>query len=230
MFYGDPWYWFVKTLARIFAFELSGGLTIIGLENLPLEGPVIVAPNHLSYFDPPIVAATVPRKVAFMAKEELFRVPVIGWIVKSLNSFPVRRGEGDTEAIRETLERLAAGKLVLVFPEGTRGNGRELGPFNRGVAMLAKRSGAAVVPVGISGTERKLGKSASNPKWAHSTIVFGQPLFYKDFDDRDGFTQALRAAVHAACLRAGLPLTDAPDIPETTPDDPPAAPTEATSP
>lgn len=230
MFYGDPWYWFVKTLARITAFELSGGLTIIGRKNVPAEGPVIVAPNHLSHFDPPIVAATVPRKVAFMAKEELFKIPIIGAIIASLNSFPVRRGEGDTEAIRKTLERLAAGELVLVFPEGTRGNGRELGPFNRGVAMLAKRSGAAVIPVGISGTERKLGKGASIPKWAHATIVFGKPMFYKDFDDRDAFTDALRAAVHAACLRAGLPLTDDPDSPPTKPADPPAAPTEATSP
>ena len=230
MFYGDPWYWFVETLARVGAFQVFGGLTIIGRDNIPLKGPVIVAPNHLSHFDRPLVAGTVPRKVAFMAKEELFKVPVFGPMIRSLNAFPVRRGGGDTEAIRKTLERLAAGELVLVFPEGTRGDGKVLGPFNRGVALLAKRSGAAVVPTGISGTERKLPKGASIPRWAHATIAYGPPLRYADFPDRDAFADALRAAVHAACQRAGLPLTDGPESPNSKSDGPPAGPTEPTTP
>lgn len=206
----DPWYWFVRNFVRVLGFQLTGGLGVEGIENIPRTGPVIVAPNHLSHLDPPIVACSVPRKVAFMAKEELFRNPVFGALIGSLNAFPVRRGEGDTEAIRKTLERLDAGELVLVFPEGTRGDGKVLGPFNRGVGMLAKRSGALVVPAGIAGTERKLPRGAAFPRLAKTKIVFGAPLDYRNFEGRkarDQFGEALREAVTDAARRAGLDLT-----------------------
>ncbi|MCB8931955.1 MAG: 1-acyl-sn-glycerol-3-phosphate acyltransferase [Chthonomonadaceae bacterium] len=205
-------------------------MRVEGLEHIPRTGPVIVAPNHLSHLDPPIVACSVPRKVAFMAKEELFRNPLFGRLISSLNAFPVRRGEGDTEAIRKTLERLEAGELVLVFPEGTRGDGRTLGPFNRGVGMLAKRSGAVVVPAGIAGTERKLPRGGGRPRFARTTIVFGPPLEYRTFEEadrkraRDLFADALRASVEAAARRAGLALTSDPTGTH------PATSSEATSP
>lgn len=229
----DPWYWFVRNLARVVGFQLTGGLRIEGLEHVPATGPVIVAPNHVSHLDPPIVACSVRRKVAFMAKEELFRNPLFGGLIRSLNAFPVRRGEGDTEAIRKTLERLEAGELVLVFPEGTRGDGRSLGPFNRGVGMLAKRSGATVVPAGIAGTQRKLPRGGG-PRFARCSIVFGPPLDYRTFEEedrknaRDLFAEALRTSVEEAARRAGLPLTSDPEAKSSGPSTAATSPTEPT--
>src|SRR5436190_18063312 len=149
----SAWYAFVLRLVRNGFFRLvTGGLRSIGEENIPKTGAVIFAPNHVSNLDPPAIACgTNKRQLAFMAKEELFKGP-FGKLIASVGAFPVRRGEGDTEAIRKTIALLEEGRAVLVFPEGTRGDGKQLGPINRGVAMLAKRTNATVLPIGVVGT------------------------------------------------------------------------------
>jgi len=211
----DTWYWFVRNLVRVVYFRGTGGLTILGLENVPLEGPLIVAPNHVSELDPPAIACTIPRKIAFMSKEELFRNRLLGGLIRSLNAFPVRRGEGDTEAIRKTLAKLAEGEAVLVFPEGTRGDGVTMGPITRGVGMLAKRSGAPVLPVGIAGTHRKFPRGKSVPGWGRTTVAFGKPLRFEDYG-RETFADALAEAVRQQCGYAGLELKAARAEPSST--------------
>lgn len=207
------WYAFVRWLVRVFFFKGTGGLTIRGLENIPKVGPLIVAPNHVSHLDPPVIACAMNRQITFMAKAELFEHGLFGKLIASLGAFPVRRGEGDMEAIRLTLKLLEEGRAVLMFPEGTRGDGQTMLPFNKGVGMIAKRAGAPVLPVGISGTHRKWPRGKSKPKWGRVTVVFGEPFRYEEVavhpseaENRDAFAAELQRRILKACQEGGLRL------------------------
>jgi 1-acyl-sn-glycerol-3-phosphate acyltransferase len=204
------WYGFVRWLVRVFFFKFSGGFRAVGLENVPRTGALIVAPNHASHLDPPATACAMPRPIAFMAKKELFGHKLFGALIRSLDAFPVQRGEGDTEAIRKTLKLLQEGRAVLVFPEGTRGPGERLLPFNKGVGMIAKRSGAAVLPVGIVGTAAKWGRGSKKPKWGKVAVVFGRPFSYGDVagrsseaEAREAFVRELEKRILEACEQGG---------------------------
>jgi 1-acyl-sn-glycerol-3-phosphate acyltransferase len=148
-----------------------------------------------------------------MAKEELFRVPVFGALIRSLDAFPVKRGAADMEAIRLTLRLLEEDRALLVFPEGTRGDGRTLLPFNRGVAMLAKRSGAAVLPAGIVGTHKKMPRGRWFPWLGRTTVTYGAPLRYAEFETsgpeseaREAFSKTLEERLIELCRSGGLEL------------------------
>ncbi len=185
-----------------------------------MEGPVLVAPVHMSMLDPPLLGCTSPRALRFMAKEELFRPPGLSHLIRSLGAFPVRRGENDTAAIRLALERLSLGEAVLVFPEGTRNDGRTMLPIQVGLAMLAKRTGATILPVGIAGTEKVLPKGASRPRRARVTVAYGHPFRYEDVAEgltereaRKAFAAELGRRIQAACVEAGHPIAPAPETP-----------------
>ncbi len=195
----------------------SGGLKIIGQENVPLEGPVILAPIHVSFFDPPVVSCGSPRAVAFLAKEELFNPPVFGPLIRSLNAFPVKRGAGDTSAVRLALEKLAEGHCLIMFPEGTRGDGITLGPMQSGVALLAKKSGALVVPTGVYGTHKILPKGRKLPGFSRLRVAFGKPFSFADAstseDDKTNrrlFSERLEREIVAQCRIAGLEVRTSP--------------------
>lgn len=207
------WYAFVRTTVRNLFFKLrTGGLRSVGEKNVPMEGGIIVAPNHLSHLDPPSVACGMKRQLTFMAKEELFR-GIFGKIIRSLGAFPVRRGETDTESIRKSIEFLNEGRALLVFPEGTRGDGKHLLPINRGVAMLAKRTGVPVVPVGIVGSHLILPKGQKKIKRHCLTLVYGEPFTYasvavhaSEKENREAFSQELARRIVALCASEGLNL------------------------
>lgn len=143
--------WLVTTLMRLF-----GRVSLRGLEHVPSSGPLLVVSNHLSSIDPHVVAAVIRLHIVFMAKEELFRWP-LHYISNWYGAIPVRRGEADREAIRMALELLAEGKAIGVFPEGTRSRSGRLGPGHAGAGLLALRSGAPILPVGIAGTNQVSG-------------------------------------------------------------------------
>lgn len=222
-FLRTAWYWSVRNLVRTLFFVGGGGFRVLGAERVPLEGAVIVAPVHVSTLDPPAVACGLPRMLAFMAKAELFRVPVFGPLIRSLGAFPVRRGEGDTEAIRMTLKLLGEGRAVLVFPEGTRGDGQRMLPVNRGVAMLAKRSGAMVLPVGLAGTAKRLPRGGSFPRFGRVTVCFGEPFRYSEVagtgkEQERAFGAELQSRLLIACREAGFPVEPPqPDSPGAEP-------------
>ena len=144
-------------------FRLILRCRITGLENIPTTGAVL-APNHQSFWDIPLIAVMVSRRVHFMAKEELFRVPVFGAIIRSLLAFPVKRGAPDRTAIRYAIEKLQEGDLVVVFPEGTRSKTGELGPFAPGAALIAMKAGVPMVPVALIGTNRILRNGGLLPR------------------------------------------------------------------
>jgi 1-acyl-sn-glycerol-3-phosphate acyltransferase len=123
-------------------------LQIKGFDHMPEEGSVILISNHTSWLDPLVLAVATKRPIAFMAKEELFRGPLITWFLKQLHAFPVQRGEGDRRALRSAQQILKKGGVLGLFPEGTRNDG-ELLPFQKGAALIALRAGAPVFPVGI---------------------------------------------------------------------------------
>ena len=127
---------------------------VIGADNLPAEGGVILAANHVSYLDIPLLACSVPRRVDFMGKMELFRNPLTGPLFRRLGGFPVRRGEVDRSALEEAVKRLREGRVVAIYPEGTRSRDGILRPGKAGIGMLVARSGARVVPAYIRGTDR----------------------------------------------------------------------------
>jgi 1-acyl-sn-glycerol-3-phosphate acyltransferase len=151
-------------------------LHVEGVEHVPRSGPAILAPNHVSYLDPVVVGISVRRRLHFMAKKELFRNRLGAWFFRGLHAFPVTRERVDPSTLKHTLSLLAAGQMVLMFPEGTRGAGRTLGPAKPGVAMLAARSGAPVVPVFHWGAEAIWPRGSRRIRRAHLRVRFGPPL------------------------------------------------------
>jgi 1-acyl-sn-glycerol-3-phosphate acyltransferase len=151
-----------------------------GWRHVPASGPVLLVANHASVLDPPLIAGMTARPVSFMAKAELFGVPLFGGLIRRLNASPVRRDGTDPSALRLALRLLRQGRALLVFPEGTRGDGQELQEAKAGAGMLAVLSGAPVVPVYIQGTARAWPKGRALPRPAKVTVWFGQPLTFED--------------------------------------------------
>lgn len=170
-------------------FGLPYRLTVRGAEHLPAQGPVLVAVSHKSDVDPLFVGAGLRRQVRFMAKIELFRVPLLGTLVRALGAFPVDRGAGDRAALETSLTLLAAGEPLLMFPEGHRFKDDEIHPFLAGVGMLAVRSGAPVIPVALKGTNRIAGRG--RPRLPRVRLTIGPPVALGDLEGR-------RSAVYAA--------------------------------
>lgn len=129
------------------------GLKVEGGENIPKEGAIIVAPNHKSYWDPPLVGvASRERIIHYMAKEELFKNPIFGWVLRKFGTFPVKRGSVDRQAIKTAVMELKKGNPLGIFPEGTRIKKEGLGRFHSGMASLALMTGTPVLPVAIVGS------------------------------------------------------------------------------
>jgi 1-acyl-sn-glycerol-3-phosphate acyltransferase len=149
----DPWLYKVApvvlptTLSQLYRLRASG------TEHLPPRGPAIVVINHQSDFDPPFIGVSFARPLRFMAKSELFEQAWFRWTIEHLGAFPIHRGEGDREALRRSLEVLAARQVLLMFPEGTRHEDGRVHPFEPGVGLLALRSGAPVIPAAMKGTD-----------------------------------------------------------------------------
>ena len=162
-------YDFVKGFFRL-QFHLMGW-KIYDIENLPVEGPVILAINHVSFWDPIVAASSLPRHVSFMAKDELFALPILGWIFSKLGAFPVKRGQGDMNAIRQSLTLLKEGQVLGLFPEGSRSKTGEVQKGLPGMVLLMEKSKASVVPIKVLGTRRLLRKG-----WGKIAVVVGQPL------------------------------------------------------
>lgn len=151
--------------AVLFRFEASG------LENIPSSGPVVLCSNHISLLDPTTVGTKVDRKVHYMAKAELFDVPLFGPFIRSLGAFPVKRGGVSKEAIRTAIALLKEGKVMGIFPEGSRSAAGD-SAGKKGAAMIALKSGAVVIPVAI------IGKYGIFRKMR---IKYGKPIDMSDF-------------------------------------------------
>ncbi len=123
----------------------------MGFESIPAQGPLIIICNHVSGFDPPVVGTLVARPLYYMTKEELFRFRPLGFLIRNLHAYPVKRGKPDRQALRTSLDLLTAGHALLIFPEGHRTPTGELQPARSGSVFLSRRTGARIVPIGIVG-------------------------------------------------------------------------------
>ena len=145
-------YSFLASVLKLF-YKLMFRINIEGIENVTTDGGVIFTPNHKSNFDPPLIACILPVRLTFMAKEELFKMKIIGFILKKCGAFPIKRGGTDISAMKSALKILKDGGNMLIFPEGTRcpENGKIL-RGKSGAALLAYKSEAKIVPIGIDGS------------------------------------------------------------------------------
>ena len=149
-----PWFYHVSRLiVRIVLFLLTRR-ELIGQQNIPNRGPLLVVANHLSLADPPLLNICLGREVMFMAKAKLFRFRVLGYFIRSLGAFPVRQGRPDRKALRQAEQVLRQGTALVIFPEGMRSRSAKLQSSFSGSALIAFRSGATILPVGITGTEK----------------------------------------------------------------------------
>lgn len=151
MFYKIIYSLLIPTMKLLFRYA------IYGKQNIPKNGQIIIAANHMSYLDPIMIAlAAGPRPVNFMGKENLLKIPIFGTMLRALNTFPVKRDVADKSAIVKSLKILSQGEVLLIFPEGTRHRNGSLGPAFAGVASIALKTGTPIVPVGIIGTDKVL--------------------------------------------------------------------------
>jgi 1-acyl-sn-glycerol-3-phosphate acyltransferase len=183
-------YYLGRALFR-FIFRGFCFLAVQGRENLPRTGGVILAPNHISHLDPPLAGSAVGRPVHFMAKEELFRVPVLGWLIRRTRAFPVKRGSADRKALRKAQELLEKGEVVVVFPEGQRSSDGKLQEPELGLALLAARAKAPVVPMAIVGSDRALPRGSMFFRPAKIRVKIGEPLSFEEAPNPRSSREAL---------------------------------------
>jgi 1-acyl-sn-glycerol-3-phosphate acyltransferase len=174
-------YWLVYVLARFF-FKVCFRLKIYGLKHFR-PGPGLIAANHCSNFDPPVLSISCPEEVHFLAKESLFRIPILGWLIRILNTHPVSRDATDVHTLRQMIQYLTEGKKLLVFPEGSRSYDGKLQPLERGLAFLAQRSKCTVFPAYLEGTFVAWPRTRKFPKlFGKISCVFGSPVEWEDFE------------------------------------------------
>ncbi|MGB6518535.1 MAG: lysophospholipid acyltransferase family protein [Candidatus Cybelea sp.] len=186
---------FVRSMARVL-----WRARVFGSENVPPTGALIVACNHLSYLDPPLLGSLCPRRIRYMAKKELFAVPVLGSVIRALGAYDVDRRGSATRAIKRSLQVLESGGAIGIFPEGTRNPGGTV-VAQTGVALLASLAQVPVVPACVRGTDRAL-------RLGRVDVVFGAPLTLSagrkaTRDDLAKFTGDIMKAIEALAESIG---------------------------
>lgn len=182
MIYWSLW-WILRILLKIrFSYEVHGP------EQKKFSGPLLIASNHQTNWDPVLIHCSIRSRMVFMAKEELFKIPVLGWIMKHENVISVRRGAADRKAIRDSLETLRSGRILGIFPEGTRSKDGILKKFQPGMAMLATKSDCPVLPAWIHWSEKE-----------EISVWLGVPIFppavEKNKEEQEKFSEQIRVAI-----------------------------------
>lgn len=178
-------------------FRLWAPLSVEGIEKLR-EGPGLLIANHQSYLDPLILAVRLSRPVSYVARDSLFRIPLVGWILRRTYVTPISRTATRAATIRASLQRLEEGFLVGVFPEGTRSSD-EIQPFRPGVGAILKRADVPVYPVGIAGANRAMPRGSLLVRPRRIKVVFGDPIPPEDLKrlsgERSGLIEHVRDRV-----------------------------------
>src|SRR5262245_41603844 len=148
-------------------------------ERVPSSGPLILASNHASFLDPPLVGTAVDREINYLARESLFRFPVIGWLLRQWQSVPVNREGGGAKGLKAILDRLLAGGAIILFPEGTRTHDGKLQPARSGIGLTVIKSSAPVVPVRVFGTYEAYNRYMRLPRPRRVEVKFGHPMLFE---------------------------------------------------
>jgi len=149
------------------------------VDRIPAVGPVILASNHASLADPPLIGGSVPRAVSFLARDTLFQIPLLGWYIRRLNAVPVNREGGGGAGLKAILDRLHGGAAILLFPEGTRTHDGRLRPARSGIGLTVIKSGAPVVPIRLHGTFEAWRRHQRFPGPGRFRVVVGEPLHFE---------------------------------------------------
>src|SRR3989441_581987 len=160
-------------------FKLYFRWRVYNPERVPQAGPVILAANHASFLDPPLVGAGVRRGINYLARENLFRFPVVGWVLRHWDVVPVDREGGGARGLKAILDRLLAGGAIILFPEGTRTRDGTLQPARSGIGLTVIKSTAPVVPVRVFGTFEAFGRYLRFPRPHKVAVKYGQPMFFE---------------------------------------------------
>ena len=161
----------ISIFARVF-FRLK----VSGVENIPLSGGVIIAANHFSYLDIPLLSYGLNRPANFVGKKQLFTIPIVGTLLRLLGGIPIDREKIDRSALREIMKKLNSGNVVVIYPEGTRSHDGRLQPGKPGVGFIVRMSGKKVVPTAILGTDKAMPSGSWFMRPHPVTIRFGEPL------------------------------------------------------
>ena len=157
-------------------FKLIYRVEVEGIDKIPVNKGFIVAPNHLSNLDPPILGVFLPLRMSYMAKEELFKIPLFGRLIRALGAFPVKRGGKDLAAIKTAVSLLKSGKCIMIFPEGKRSRTPGvLSEGKQGTVMIAAKAGVGILPVGIN---------ASYRPWSKIKIQSGDLIDFSEYGER----------------------------------------------
>ena len=180
---------YVYRFARFFSWIIYRGIyrvKLTGLENIPETGAFILATNHASYLDPPLVGYALPRPIYYFARKTLFRFWISAWFLSRLNTIPVDRdGPSDIAAFKRVLDILREGHGMLIFPEGTRSRDGKLQEAKSGVGLLACRSQVIVVPARIFGSFEVLNRHHKIPRFKGSlSVVYDKPMFASEYDSK----------------------------------------------
>lgn len=174
--------WFQKFIYKFLEMIISSllvfiyGLRVFGSENIPKEGAALIVSNHQSYFDPPLIGCSVPRRLNFFARAGLFKSKIFGGFIRTVDAIPVENEGVGFEGIKETLKRLKNGEMALIFPEGARTFDGEIAPFRRGYLTLALRGGAAIVPCAIQGVFEAWPRTRLLPRSGRFFVMYGEPI------------------------------------------------------
>ena len=151
-------------------------MNVSGQENIPAVGPFILAPIHRSYVDTPIASGCTRRRMRFMGKDSMWKHQPLNWMLTALGAFPVTRGSADREAIMRAIQVLKSGEPLVLFPEGERKSGPVVHPLMDGAAYVACKAGVSIIPVGIGGSERVMGKGAKFIYPKKLVVIIGKPI------------------------------------------------------
>jgi 1-acyl-sn-glycerol-3-phosphate acyltransferase len=170
----NPVYWIsqrlFRTLGRAF-FDLQ----VIGLDNASFHGPALIASNHVSYLDPPLIGSVLPEAIHFLARKSLARTSIMAWLFRHWCVILVDRDKPDPSTLKSIFRALEAGRKVIVFPEGTRSPDGQLQGGEPGIGMMIARAGVPVLPARISGAHEALPRDRKFPRRARITVAFGEP-------------------------------------------------------
>ena len=174
-FFHRLWYGYWRGLCQVIAITFFR-IRCFERDHVPAHGGALLVCNHQSFLDPMAAALGISRPVNFMARDSLFRKSAFGWLISSVNAFPVKRGSADLGAIRESLRRLKAGKLLLLFGEGTRSRDGRIGVLQPGMAMIARRAKVPLIPVVIDGAFEAWPRDQKLFRCHDIRVIYGEPI------------------------------------------------------